>query len=101
MLSKSFAIFAVLFLTIGSSALTIEQFEVVAATPPSGTSKDHRGYFVVIEFPFEHHREPVALIPMTEAVADATQALPEGRSICEGKRFKAQVFELQNCTPKK
>jgi len=39
----------------------------------------------------------VALMPMSEAVADVIENLREGLNVCEGKRFKAQIFELSHC----
>lgn len=78
-------------------ALSSDRFQIVAISAPGSTTPDHREYYLLMDAPPSDAPKKVALMPMTEAVADAIENLREGVNVCEGKRFKAQIFELGNC----
>lgn len=83
---------------VGSAqAMSAERFQIVAISAPGSTTPDHREYYLLMDAPPSDVPKKVALMPMTEAVADVIENLREGVNVCEGKRFKAQIFELGAC----
>jgi hypothetical protein len=83
--------------TAPAMALTVERLEIIAISAPGGNTHDHREYYILMDaFPASEPKK-VSLMPMTESVADTIEDLREGPNVCEGKRFKNQIFQLFNC----